>query len=137
MRLEAYFQDSEYCYFLLELWRSGDIEQLVKQTEKKKFDVETTKFYVMELILALEYMRKHDIVHRDLKPANILVDDSYHLKLADFGVAKNIDPNKVEAELEQWKIDIDDKSATSNDESFDLDDDFGRWLFKQINTLIH
>ena len=92
MRLEAYFQDSDYCYFLLELWRVGDIEHLVKQTERKKLNVKTTKFYIMELILALEYMREHDIVHRDLKPANLLLDDSYHLKLADFGVAKDIEP---------------------------------------------
>ena len=57
------------------------------------------KFYIAELILAIEYLHQHDIIYRDLKPENILIDSDGHLKLADFGLAKenvNINiPNKT------------------------------------------
>lgn len=32
------------------------------------------QFYLAEIVLALEYLRKNNIVHRDLKPDNILLD---------------------------------------------------------------
>lgn len=35
-------------------------------------------------------MRKENIVHRDLKPGNLLLDNKLHVKLADFGEAKQL-----------------------------------------------
>ena len=37
----------------------------------------------------LEYMHSKDVVHRDLKPENILLTKEGHLKIADFGTAKD------------------------------------------------
>lgn len=38
--------------------------------------------------LGLFYLHKMDIVHFDLKPSNLLVDESWNVKVADFGLAK-------------------------------------------------
>lgn len=49
---------------------------------------EEAKFYLAELILAINYLHKEKILYRDLKPENILIDTDGHMKLADFGLSK-------------------------------------------------
>ena len=53
-----------------------------------RFNEARSKFYIAELILALEHLHKYDIVYRDLKPENILLDANGHIALCDFGLSK-------------------------------------------------
>jgi serine/threonine-protein kinase len=39
---------------------------------------------------ALDFAHKHQVVHRDIKPANIMVETGDRVKVADFGIAKDI-----------------------------------------------
>jgi serine/threonine protein kinase len=40
------------------------------------------------VILAIEYVHSLNVIYRDLKPENILINNDGHIKLADFGLAK-------------------------------------------------
>lgn len=58
---------------------------------KNIFTEVETKFYIAELVLAVESVHKMNLVHRDIKPDNILLDGQGHLKLTDFGLCKSYD----------------------------------------------
>ena len=51
------------------------------------------RFFITQLLDAVDYMHQMRVVHRDLKLENILVDAQLNLKIADFGFAsyKSID----------------------------------------------
>ena len=80
------FQTPKYLYFILELCPNGDLLGLIEN--KGRIEEAAAKFYLAEVILALEYLHGSGIIYRDLKPANVLIDSEFHVKLADFGLAK-------------------------------------------------
>lgn len=49
---------------------------------------EEAKFYIAELLLAVDSVHKMNYIHRDLKPDNILIGANGHIKLSDFGLCK-------------------------------------------------
>lgn len=42
------------------------------------------------MTLALEYLHAQNIIYRDLKPENLLLDRHGHVKITDFGFAKDV-----------------------------------------------
>ncbi len=57
--------------------------------KKYKFLEKEARFYIQEIILALECLHNNGIIYRDLKPENILMAADGHLKIADFGLSKD------------------------------------------------
>ena len=91
IKLHYSFQTPENLYMILDYCPIGDLSY---QVQLNLFEEDEAKFYIAELILAIEYLHQHDIIYRDLKPENILIDSDGHIKLADFGLAKeNVSTN--------------------------------------------
>lgn len=51
------------------------------------------RFYVAEVLLALEYLHMLGVIYRDLKPENILVREDGHIMLTDFDLSLRCDVN--------------------------------------------
>ncbi|KAJ7086659.1 kinase-like domain-containing protein [Mycena epipterygia] len=84
--LKFSFQTDADLYLVTDFKSGGELFwHLQRET---RFSEERARFYIAELILALEHLHKYDIVYRDLKPENILLDATGHVALCDFGLSK-------------------------------------------------
>jgi len=84
--LKFSFQTDTDLYLVTDFKSGGELFwHLQKET---RFSEERARFYIAELVLALEHLHKYDIVYRDLKPENILLDATGHVALCDFGLSK-------------------------------------------------
>jgi len=72
--------------FVMEYMIGGDFGDMLYNYNA--LDEDVARFYVAEIVLALEYLHSLGIVHRDLKPDNILLDKNGHAKLTDFGLSE-------------------------------------------------
>ncbi|XP_017041078.1 serine/threonine-protein kinase greatwall isoform X2 [Drosophila ficusphila] len=79
-------QSLSYVYLVMEYMVGGDLKSLLAMFGY--FDEPTSRFYVAEMVMALQYLHQHGIVHRDIKPDNMLLSATGHVKLTDFGLSK-------------------------------------------------
>ncbi|KAG1867371.1 kinase-like domain-containing protein [Suillus subluteus] len=85
VKLHYSFQDRDNLYLVLEFMGGGDLLNLL--IERDIFEEDFARFYVAEMILAIETCHKHGFIHRDIKPDNFLFDPQGHIRLSDFGLA--------------------------------------------------
>ncbi|KAH6915385.1 AGC/Akt protein kinase [Coprinopsis sp. MPI-PUGE-AT-0042] len=92
--LKFSFQTDRDLYLITDFKSGGELFwHLQRET---RFSEERARFYVAELVLALEHLHKYNIVYRDLKPENILLDATGHVALCDFGLSKaNLRPDEL------------------------------------------
>lgn len=53
-----------------------------------RFEYNVAKFYIVEVLTALEHLHHMNIIYRDLKPENVLLNEHGHVVVVDFGFAK-------------------------------------------------
>ncbi|KAJ6011832.1 hypothetical protein N7499_013197 [Penicillium canescens] len=82
------WQDSRNLYMVMDFVEGGELFSLLRKSQR--FPNPVAKFYAAEVTLALEYLHAHQIIYRDLKPENLLLDRHGHLKITDFGFAKDV-----------------------------------------------
>jgi hypothetical protein len=49
----------------------------------------------LQVAKALKTAHVHGVVHRDIKPRNILITDTGHVKVADFGIARAVEATTI------------------------------------------
>ena len=86
VELKASFQEDDYLFLVMEYLPGGDLMNLL--IKKDILSEEEARFYIAEIILAVDSIHKFDCIHRDIKPDNILIGKDGHIKLSDFGLSK-------------------------------------------------
>ncbi|KAJ2914388.1 hypothetical protein MD484_g6031, partial [Candolleomyces efflorescens] len=120
VRLHYSFQDRDNLYLVLEYMGGGDLLNLL--IERDVFEEDFTRFYVAEMVLAIEQCHKHGFIHRDIKPDNFLFDPEGHIKLSDFGLATDLhwahDTSYYEQQrlhlLHKYGIDLEDSNGIAD-----------------------
>ncbi len=83
-----------HLYLVMEWIEGRSLHDLI---HKGSLSLRKATNLAMQLCEALTFAHDHQIIHRDIKPGNIMVNDSDHVKVADFGLAR---PVSDEAEQE-------------------------------------
>ncbi|XP_064149911.1 myotonin-protein kinase isoform X2 [Loxodonta africana] len=83
-QLHFAFQDENYLYLVMEYYVGGDLLTLLSKFGER-IPVEMARFYLAEIVMAIDSVHRLGYVHRDIKPDNILLDRCGHIRLADFG----------------------------------------------------
>uniref|UniRef100_A0A8C5W7X0 Serine/threonine-protein kinase MRCK alpha n=1 Tax=Leptobrachium leishanense TaxID=445787 RepID=A0A8C5W7X0_9ANUR len=78
------FQDDNYLYLVMDYYVGGDLLTLLSKFEDR-LPEDMARFYLAEMVLAIDSVHQLHYVHRDIKPDNILLDMNGHIRLADFG----------------------------------------------------
>ncbi|KAL1331917.1 serine/threonine-protein kinase KIPK2-like [Arachis hypogaea] len=87
----AQFTSDNLACLVMEYCPGGDLHVLRQKQLGRSFSEPAARFYVAEVLLALEYLHMLGIVYRDLKPENILVREDGHIMLTDFDLSLRCD----------------------------------------------
>jgi serine/threonine protein kinase len=85
-----YFSHDDRSYLVEEFVSGKDLEAVLSQTQSF-FTEERVTGWALELCDVLNYLHTHKpepIIFRDMKPSNIMINQSDHVVLVDFGIAK-------------------------------------------------
>ncbi|KAF7456168.1 AGC kinase [Cryptosporidium felis] len=83
IKLLSTFADKDRVYMVYELCTDGELWHKILPIGLKP--LVQAKYYLAQLLIAIEDIHKLNIVHRDIKAENCLLMKSGQLKLADFG----------------------------------------------------
>ena len=80
------FQNEKKLFMITEYMPGGEMFYHLHMNDH--FNENKARFYIAEIVLAINHLHKNNILYRDLKPENILLDELGHIKLTDFGLSK-------------------------------------------------
>jgi len=89
------FQEGNDIVLVQEYAEGGDLYRLLYKNGGRLSERQAVEMVLAPFLLAMHYLHTRGIMHRDIKPENVLFTENRVLKLADFGLA--IDLNEERA----------------------------------------
>ncbi|KAG5674616.1 hypothetical protein PVAND_004570 [Polypedilum vanderplanki] len=88
VKLKEVIRENDILYFVFE-YMQENLYQLMKDRDSH-FPENTIKIILLQIFAGLAFMHRHGFFHRDLKPENLLCNGPELVKIADFGLAREI-----------------------------------------------
>ncbi|XP_030625719.1 serine/threonine-protein kinase MAK [Chanos chanos] len=89
VKLKEVIRENDHLYFVFEYMKEN-LYQLMKDRENKMFTENEIRNIMFQVISGLAFVHKHGFFHRDMKPENLLCMGPELVKIADFGLAREI-----------------------------------------------
>lgn len=71
-------------------WCPKNLHEHIKQFPRSQAPPTSVQRFMKEIVGAIDYCHRHKITHRDIKSKNILLTSQGRIKLADFGLTRQI-----------------------------------------------
>ncbi|XP_029979718.1 serine/threonine-protein kinase MAK isoform X2 [Sphaeramia orbicularis] len=89
VKLKEVIRENDHLYFVFEYMKEN-LYQLMKDRETKMFSENEIRNIMFQVLTGLAFVHKHGFFHRDMKPENLLCMGPELVKIADFGLAREI-----------------------------------------------
>uniref|UniRef100_A0A8C5GS99 non-specific serine/threonine protein kinase n=1 Tax=Gouania willdenowi TaxID=441366 RepID=A0A8C5GS99_GOUWI len=89
VKLKEVVRENDHLYFVFEYMKEN-LFQLMKEREEKMFSEHEIRNILFQVLSGLAFVHKHGYFHRDMKPENLLCMGPELVKIADFGLAREI-----------------------------------------------
>jgi tetratricopeptide (TPR) repeat protein len=86
-------EEGTFHYYVMEYMEGDNLESCLRRSTG--ISVSETLRFARAVAEALDYAHNKGIIHRDIKPANIMTDAAGNIKLADFGIAKDLEATRL------------------------------------------
>ncbi|KAK4784902.1 hypothetical protein SAY86_001591 [Trapa natans] len=93
--LYYHFSTEKLSCLVMEYCPGGDLHVLRQKQPARCFSEHAARFYLAEVLLALEYLHMLGVVYRDLKPENVLIREDGHIMLSDFDLSLRCAVNPI------------------------------------------
>ncbi|KAK3022618.1 hypothetical protein RJ639_045769 [Escallonia herrerae] len=97
------FETHEFLGWAIPFCPGGDLNVRRYHQTDHVFSPAVIRFYLAEILCALEHLHSMGIVYRDLKPENVLIQHSGHVTLTDFDLSRKLAPKTMKSLLVSCK----------------------------------
>ena len=90
------WENKDKFYILMEFCAGQNLRDFININIKNNELIEEDILYniIKQICIGIKEIHNKNIIHRDIKPENIFMNENKDIKIGDFGISKQYNPNK-------------------------------------------